>query len=459
MTASKDGAGPGGHDAPEIRRHPAWLRLLLVLGVLLLGFGAMKALAALRQAPTAAEEEEIVLNATAQRVERQDVATWIRGFGTARPHRLSEMTAEVSGQVVEVHAALDAGNLVEEGEVLLRLDPRDFELAVEQGEAEVRRLEAELRRLAREEENDRGRLALARRLLELAEREFQRSEDLVRREGVETLSALDAREAEVTTRRDTLVGIENALALMPARRAQLEAQLEGARSRLRADRLNLGRTAIRAPFTGRVVERGVELGQKVMAGNRVLILADDRILEIPVPVEGREISRWLQVEADPRNTHWLRTTEGHAARVRWSEGGEDTWHEGHLTRVEKYDERSRTFHLVAAVAARQGIGGADLFPLTSGMFCEVAIPGRLAEGVVPIPRSAIDSDGNVLLDRDGRLRTQPVEVARYQEDLALVSSGLENGDLLILNRPVRVMDGMRVESIVEEQLERVLPSP
>lgn len=448
------------HPEPVIRKHPLWLRLLLVLGILLLGLAAMKGLAALRKAPPLANDEPVVFRAEAMKVARQDVPTWIRGFGTARPHRTSKVTAEVSGQVMEVHEALETGRLVEQGEVLVRLDPRDYDLAVEQGEAEVLRLESELARLGQEEENDHRRLELARRLLEIAEREFRRSENLVREGGVETLSALDARESEVTARRHGLAEVENALALIPARRSQLEAQLAAARSRLSGERLNRERTAIRAPFTGRIVEKGVEQGQKVLAGNHVLTLADDRVLEVPAPLDGRDVARWLHMESDPRSPHWVRPAEERPVRVRWLEGEADVWHEGALDRVERYDEASRTFHVVIAVEASQGIAqGPAFFPLTSGMFCEVAIPGRVAEGVVPIPRSAIDSDGHVHLDRDGRLATRAVEVVRYQADTALVSSGLETGDLLILNRPVRVVDGMHVESFVGESHERIASFP
>lgn len=443
--------------SPKIKRHPAWLRLTLVLVIVTIGFAGMKGLASLRKTPPVTEDEPLVLHAEAMVVELEDVPTVIRGYGTARPHRIGEVSAEVSGRVLELHPRLNRGVVVEEGTVLLRIDPRDIELSLESARAEVLRLETELERLEQEESNDRRRLEVARELRDISKREYERTRNLVEQDGVETVSALDMRLQEVTSRENAIVEIENSLALVEPRRAHVRAQLRAAETRLEQHKLDLDRTTVRAPFPGRIESKHVDLGQRVSPGQTLVVLADDSTLEIPASIDSREVARWLDLKSDPVTTHWFESFNETPVRVRWTEGDPNIWFHGVLARVERYDPATRTFHLVASVSARQGIqDGPEFFPLTNGMFCLLEIPGRKAPQVARIPRSAIDSNSQVLLDNGGRVETRRVSISRLEEEIALVGEGLETGDRVLLNRPPRVLDGMLVEStLVGEVLEKV----
>jgi multidrug efflux pump subunit AcrA (membrane-fusion protein) len=114
-------------------------------------------------------------------------------------------------------------------------------------------------------------------------------------------------------------------------------------------------------------------------------------------------------------------------------------------RVEQYEPRNRTFVLVVEVEKAAMLpGGGGAFPITEGMFCEVRITGRRLDNIVEVPRVAVDSAGRVLVSEDGRLRSRAIEVARYQGDVALVSRGLRNGDLVITSRPPEFIDGVAV---------------
>lgn len=436
---------------PTVKKHPTWLRLILVVAILTVGVLAMVGLAALREDPPLAEEEEIVLHSEAMRVVQQDIPVELHGYGTARPHRLAEVTAEISGRVLEVHSELRTGVVVEEGTILAKIDERDIGLSLESARAEVERLDTERRRLDQEETNDKRRLELAKELREIARREFERTRDLVEGDGVETVSALDARLMELTSRENAIAEIENSLALFEARRAQLTAQLRAARSRVDQLDLDLDRATIRAPFAGRIESKHVDIGQRVSPGQVLFVVADDSILEIPASLDGREVARWLNLSTDPVTTHWFRNFNDTHARVRWTEGDADVWFEGNLSRVERYDSATRTFHVVVSVPARQGIeDGPEFFPLTNGMFCHLVLPGRVAYEVVPVPRAAIDSSSQVLVANNGRVETRRVQIARFQDDIALIDRGLEDGEIILLNRPPRVIDGMKVTPILDE---------
>jgi multidrug efflux pump subunit AcrA (membrane-fusion protein) len=280
----------------------------------------------------------------------------------------------------------------------------------------------------------------------LAQRDFDRVGTLVKSGGAECEARLDQVSATVTQRKDQVVSLERALALYPTRRGMLEARLKSARARVDLAAANIERTTVRAPYDARIVTKSIELQQRVAPGMEALLLADDSVLEIPVSLDGFEVSRWLDVERDPADPHWVGKFANHPVRVEWSEDKSEHPYEGRLDRIESYNSDTRTFHVVVAIDATHFDPNASApFPLTDGMFCEVAIPGRLAENVIPVPRDAVDSSSTVLVSEDGKLRTRPVEIVRYQQDVALIALGIEDKAIVLTSRPPRVIDGMNLE--------------
>ena len=85
-------------------------------------------------------------------VRSEDVAVTVTAFGTVRPRKQLDITPQVSGVVLEVSPNLISGGFVAEGELLLRIDPRDYELAVERARAEGARATYELTRASEEAE-------------------------------------------------------------------------------------------------------------------------------------------------------------------------------------------------------------------------------------------------------------------------------------------------------------------
>jgi len=422
---------------------------VLAAGVLVIGALIMLGLAMLYQSPEVVEPPAPVLRAPVIEVYPEDFQTLIRGYGTARSRVSLEVRPQVGGRVDSLHPRLEVGLLVPRGDVLFRIEQADYESRAAEARAEALRLEAELEHLVREEENDRRRLAVATSQRDMAEREFERISRLHRDGGAESQARVDQAQASLLQREDAVVALENNLALYESRTMAAQAQLSTARSLEATARRDLERTEVRAPFDARVAMKDVEVGKFVSAGQTVLRLADDSVIEIPVHLESNEVSRWLDFVADPLDTHWFRVLEDHPVSIRWAQQPDSPAHLGSLDRVESYDPDTRTFAFVVRVdspSADNGLDGAAAFPLTAGMFCHLEIPGRTARSVYVIPREAVDSRGNVLVVREGRLHTVPVEVARKQDNVALISGGLEPGEHVIISRPPNVLDGTRVET-------------
>ncbi len=429
-----------------MRARDVGLRLVVVALVLAGAISLFMWMGTLRKPPAQADTGEVRISAEGVRVEPEDVQVVLTGFGTTRSARQVPVSTEVGGRVVEVHPRLEVGEVIAEGELLVAIERDDYEAAVRRLESDIASLQASLEQLAQQRANDERQLEVVRRSRELAGAEYDRYKRLVEVDKVVPPSELDTRERALRQADEQVIMIENTRALYPTRIRQTEAGLASARAQLQTARLDLERTRIAAPITGRIVQKNVERGQIVAPGQALVTLADDSRLEIPVPLEGPEVARWLGVAPGGSDSHWFENFPRREVTVRWSENpGAGRW-QGVISRAERYDEQTRTLTLVASVDPPSSqTASRPNFPLVEGMFCEVAIPGLTVEDAYRLPRTAVGHDATVLTVNDGRIASREVEIARVQGDEALITGGLEPGMVVLTSRPGVSLDGTRVD--------------
>jgi RND family efflux transporter MFP subunit len=234
-----------------------------------------------------------------------------------------------------------------------------------------------------------------------------------------------------------------------------EPQLKNARATLAAAeaaiskaRLNLERTVLRAPFNCLVRSEQVDIGQYLTAGATVgQVFGTDRA-EIVVPLPLEELA-WLQV---PR---FEGTQQGSPARVSIEAAGRQYLWPGRVVRaLGEVDERGRMARLVVAVQDPFYLkkpAPDERPPLSPGLFVDVRIEGRTLERVLAVPREAVH-EGDVvwLADADDRLHIRRVTVARREREQVLVSSGIGDGDRLVLTLLSGVAEGLRLRTAPEE---------
>ncbi len=132
--------------------------------------------------------------------------------------------------------------------------------------------------------------------------------------------------------------------------------------------------------------------------------------------------------------------------------GRDYRWTGKLVRTEaEIDSRSRMIQVVARISAERVAGDdPDALPPPVGLFVHAEIEGRSVDNVVVLPRAAIRNASEVLVvDEDNRLRYRKVELLRVYGDDAFINSGLSKGELVCISPLQIVVDGMRVEPLLE----------
>jgi RND family efflux transporter MFP subunit len=382
---------------------PKALKLVIPIVVLIAGVAAAALIASARKTPPRVDRPPLGPLVEVTPVEVTDVPVTVTGHGEVVARVAVDLIPQVAGQVVMTHRSLVAGGFFKAGEVLVEIDPRDYDLAVERAQAAVARAKVTLER-------------------EQAEAEVAREEWDGLHPGEEP-TGLVIREPQIR---------------------QAEAEYAAAEADLDVARLSLERTRISLPFDGVVVSESVDVGQFVGNGSRLATVYGTEVVEVRVPLDSRELA-WFDVPTD-------RGENGPRAEVTANYGGQSVRWEGRLTRMEaQVDQTSRMIHVVVEVADPYKTS-ADHPPLLPGTFVDVSIFGRTLSGVVPLPRHAMRDGNRVWVYEDGTLRVRDVEVLRADRQRSLVATGLEGGDLVVVSSLDAVTDGMKVRRAGEESV-------
>jgi RND family efflux transporter MFP subunit len=381
----------------SIRSPRVWLPLLVLLIGLLGGVGMVAV------TPSVETREAIHLAPLVQvmEIEPKRVQLSVRARGSVVPRTESALVAEVSGRITWVSPGLASGGFVAAGEELVRIDPTDYEIAVERAEAAVARAES---------------------ALELARTAAARQRTLASRE-VASSSALESAENQ-----------ERAAA----------AGLREARAARRQARRDLARAVVEAPFAGRIREKHVDVGQFVNRGTPVARVYAVDFAEIRLPIPDDQAA-FVDLPIAYRDEDAAAAGPEVTLRSRFA-GGEHTW-TGRIVRTEgEIDPRTRMIHAVARVEDPYGRGDAPgRPPLAVGLFVEAEIRGRSVDGVVELPRTALrGTDEVVVVDDDSRLRIRGVEIVKREHDTVLVSAGLHAGERVLVSPLAVTVDGMQV---------------
>ncbi len=409
--------------------------------VVVLSVSVVLALALIKYRPRAEKKVRIQAGRPVRVVETaaQSIPMFVETYGTVAPREVLTLVAEVPGQVVKLHPDFKAGGFVKKGEPLIEIDQRKYRLEVDLGRAGIRQAEAEIKKLIQEIENLKASLKIALQDLALAETEVNRLEKLAKRD-MAAQSVLDKARRQQLSSRERLQAIENQLALTAPIKEQLETGMQRAKVMLDQALLNLEKTTITAPYDAWITEKKVEKGLVVNAGQPAGILFRANAFDISahIPVDDLQ---WIQ--------NGNNTLVGLKAQITFSGVSPPVMKTGTVTRVKAaLDATTRTLPLIVEVDS-----GLDPHPtskgpgsigLKAGMFVTITIKSDREQLVHKLPRHMIHDNDRVYLVKDGQLRIQQVNVLRRFKKTVFVTSGLNNGDLVIATPVANAVSGMKI---------------
>lgn len=382
-----------------------FLKTLLPVAILSVSIAAAWAMIASRPGAMPPSVEPAPPSVEIENVAPKTLRLNVMSQGVVSPREQIDLIAEVAGKVVQVHPALVSGGFFAANDILLTIDPRDYDYAIVAAQAKV----AEAKRV----------LINERAQVEQADSEWR---------------ALGEGEA-------------SDLALRKPQLAEAEAKLQAAEADLAKARLDRSRCELRAPFSGRVLSKQVGRGQFLASGSAIARIFANDVAEVRLPVGIEQLAfldlpLWSQASVPGR---WPKVA------LHAEVGGKSRYWQGRIVRSEAaLDSASGQLFLVAQIDQPDQVTP-ERAPLLSGLFVQAEIEGVLHQGLFALPRSALNTLQQVkLVNAEQRLAFRQVEVLHSEADRVIVKSGLNPGDRVVVSEMPMPVEGMRVSVAASE---------
>ncbi|NNE56876.1 MAG: efflux RND transporter periplasmic adaptor subunit [Hellea sp.] len=388
------------------QRH--WLRrfLIFILPVLVL-VGAIVGFAilgAMKEKPEEKEEAVKALPVLTSKAYSDVVTLSVNVQGEVQPRSQINLVPQVSGRLAFMSPKFIEGGAFNKGDLLIRVEPAEYELRVVQARANVAQAETAVVR-----EKSESQIAL---------RDWQE---------------LGSGEAP------------SALTLREPQMAEAAARLEASKAQLAEAELHLFRTNLYAPFTGRVIQRYVNQGAYVTVGQQIGEIYSTDIMDVRLPMTNQDLARaGLKLGYQS-----AKIGEGIPVRLSANIAGTDASWDAEIVRTDsRFDPETRVLFAYAEVHDPFGKAAKDGVPLAPGIFVTADIRGEQVDGAVLIPRAGLRGKNVVYIANDDETLTiRSVTVRATDRDRAIITSGLAPGERVVTS-PIRgAADGMNIDIV------------
>ena len=333
-------------------------------------------------------------------VKKAQLAMHVESQGIVAPRTRTRIISEVSGLVLDVADAFVVGGTFKSGDMLLKLDPTDYEVALQRAKAKVISFKA---------------------LMEL-----------------ENARSVQAEKEWGMTGRPT-----SEAPLLALRRPYLleaEANLLQAKAEVRQAEIKLSKTIIRASYAGMVSQKLADIGQFVTMGTAIGETFAIDFVEIRLPLSEKDLTMMdgLSSQAELRQKQITLTGTVDGIVTSWL---------ATLARSEGVvDELNRSQYIVARVADPYGLDDSDRqVPLRVGTFVKASIQGKVLKDVFKVPRSALLEGSRIgLVDDQALLKIIPVEVASTDDNHYYISEGLQDGHQIVTSALGTPIEGLKL---------------
>jgi len=339
------------------------------------------------------QQQQQAMPVSAIKAEFQPVKIWNDYSARLEPVNFAEIRPQVSGVITEVK--FEDGQPVEQGDVLFVIDPRPFEAAVNQAQAEV---------------------DAAVNQQQLSKKEANRARELIKS---------DAISKRVVDERESAVKIANA-------------NIATAKARLDRAKIDLDYAYVKAPISGRVGREEVMQGNLVGAGpNAPLLTSIIAIDEVYADFEVDERTYINYIRSNAKD----RAAESQIP-VKLVLDNDDVEYEGF---IQSFDNQINT--QTGTIRARALFDNKDNV-LLPGMFARVKIGSAQMQNEILIPEKAISTDQDrkfvYVVNGESKVEYRAVKLGESLKGQRVIKSGLEEGDRVITEGIIRLRPGMPV---------------
>ncbi len=403
-------------------------KIIIALLIMGLGVGATVLLIKSKPQSTPVEAEEKTWTVEVMTAQLQSLPPQLQLYARVESLNSAELSAAINADVQDI--AVREGDTVSKGSVLLRLDQREAQLALQQREADLEDVSAAISSEKNSYANHLKALPREKTLLKLSVKAAERAKSL-KKQRATSASALE--EAQQGVERQALIVNARQLQINnhPVTLKQLKARQQRAQAQRDLAQLDLARSLIKAPFDGIIARVPVSLGERVRIGTPLLSIYDTQALEARSQIPARYLHIIFNALQQQQTLVATAQSKGQliklelarlAGEVQNNSGGTDA-----LFRVQE---------------------GASALRL--GGFLEIRLELPAQHQVIAVPYEAIYGNDKLYTLVNGRMQQQSVErLGEYEnaakEPFTLVrAETLQEGAQIILTHLPNAMEGLKV---------------
>ncbi|MBQ4844857.1 efflux RND transporter periplasmic adaptor subunit [Pseudoalteromonas sp. MMG005] len=364
-----------------------WILPFVALTIGVAGSKGINALAAEPDAKAHVDSRPIVEIETVSALDHQVV---INSYGEVKPFESTQLSVQVSGEVIEWHSSFVSGGIVARGDVLMRIEKDNYEAAVLQAEAELSRAQASL--------------IEERALADVAADEAKR----------------------FPNRKHTDLFLRKPQVL------SAKAGVKSAKAALKRAQRDLDNCEVKAPYDALVISRDVGVGQFVSTGSPVATLNNVEFAEIVIPIAGFD-SAFLPERVT-----------GIAATIKQSGLNGFTRHASIHRDLGVVDSDTRMVNLVVRVEDPYGLETRQP-EVRFGSYVQVSFGGKTLNKIYRLPQDLVNNQTVWLLNADNELEPREVKVIREEGAYFYVSAGLNDNEKIVMTVPEYPQKGMAVK--------------
>lgn len=360
----------------------------------------------------------------------------MRLFGQTVSGRHVDLRAFVSGKVIETGSGLKEGGEVKKNDLILKIDPFEYEGALTEAKASVAEAKAKLAEYQALLKSEQESLARAKEQLELADSDLQRAVPLVKK-GTVSKQTSDQRRLTVSQRTQSVEQITNNIAVQQARAEQQKAIIDRLAWKVTDAERNLQDTELRAPFDAYVQSVNAEQGRMLGINDSVANLLDKNWIDVKFTLSDSQYGRVLAAEGS-----LLRRD----VTVKWFVGDTPLTYSAKVERVD------------AQITAEKG--GVTLYarlndpntpsPIRAGAFVEVMVPDRSYARVARLPRTSLYGRDKVFVIEDDRLIQRDISVIGTTDNEILVRGNIKENEKILTTRLAKAGEGLKVRILTDE---------
>ncbi len=364
------------------------------------------------------------------KIQQYDFAAYLELWGdvSTQASGALDVVAETTGKLEKIYPQAKTGQYVTQGTVLFALDDADAKLAADQAQANFESAKARLNELEVSRKLAEDMLPLEKQSLDISKQAFERYQNL----GQKNLASNANVENQLLgyiQAQQTVKNRETSIATLDAQIASQQSNIKSSESQYQQALRTLDKTQIKAPVDGKILNVSVQEGQMINTGSPLLRMINMDNLEVQTMVPYERFQQFFpDLSFDPHNVSGSLTV------------GDQSWPLYLKAWPSEISTQSRQVQL------NFSLKDLDDIPFL-GSYGRVKMFDPNTQKAIIIPREAIQAGQVYLIDEQGALKTADIEAVYIGTSYALIRSGLEKGDLLVLRPPVPFIEAARYQAI------------